>query len=80
MDRALDAVQIEQLGEPFFRSDPSRTRGTGGTGLGLYLARQVARAHGGDLKVITDVQPGACLLATLPLQSAADSTGQADRR
>ncbi|MEE4330976.1 MAG: HAMP domain-containing sensor histidine kinase, partial [Wenzhouxiangella sp.] len=43
----LDPQQAASLGEPFFRSDTSRTRDTGGTGLGLYLARLVAEAHGG---------------------------------
>lgn len=82
----ISPAQVERLGEPFFRSDPSRTRGTGGTGLGLYLARQVARAHGGDLRVRSEVSPGACLVASMPLrpiapdQSPADSVGQAERR
>jgi signal transduction histidine kinase len=43
--------QRAHIGEPFYRSDASRARATGGTGLGLYLARQVARAHGGDLEL-----------------------------
>lgn len=54
------------LGEPFYRPDASRARETGGTGLGLYLARQVARAHGGEL-LLRDVEGrGALFVARLP--------------
>ena len=41
--------QLEQAFEPFFRAEASRSRETGGTGLGLGIARNIARAHGGDL-------------------------------
>lgn len=60
--------QIEHLGEPFFRGDPSRTRNTGGSGLGLYLARLVAKAHGGSLRLDTDYRDGACFVVTLPFE------------
>jgi heavy metal sensor kinase len=39
----------ERIFERFYRIDPSRSRQTEGTGLGLSLARELARAHGGDL-------------------------------
>ena len=58
--------QAAQIGEPFFRGDPSRTRDTGGSGLGLYLARLVANAHGGSLELLTDRAPGACFRIILP--------------
>ncbi len=41
--------QLEQAFEPFFRGEASRSRDTGGTGLGLGIARNIARAHGGEL-------------------------------
>jgi signal transduction histidine kinase len=62
----LTPDQREHLGEPFYRSDRSRARETGGTGLGLYLARQVARAHGGDLRLVYSDGPGACFEVRLP--------------
>ena len=58
--------EAEHIGEPFYRGDPSRTRDTGGTGLGLYLATLVARAHGGSLELLDTGEEGACFEARLP--------------
>ncbi|MGE5319272.1 MAG: ATP-binding protein [Hyphomicrobiaceae bacterium] len=41
--------QLARAFEPFFRGEESRSRDTGGTGLGLGIARNIARAHGGDI-------------------------------
>lgn len=62
--------QVPHLGEPFFRGDPSRTRGTGGSGLGLYLSKLVAEAHGGQLRLLEEVRDGACFEVVLPLAPA----------
>ena len=62
----ISPEQAENLGEPFFRGDPSRTRETGGTGLGLYLARLAAEAHGGTLSVDRHYTQGARLVVRLP--------------
>lgn len=51
--------QVARLGEPFYRGDPSRTRRTGGSGLGLYLSRLIARAHGGALELVENSANGA---------------------
>ncbi len=40
-----------RLAEPFYRADSARTRSAGGVGLGLYLCRLVAQAHGGELRI-----------------------------
>jgi signal transduction histidine kinase len=45
----IPEAELEQAFEPFFRGEASRSRETGGTGLGLGIARSIARAHGGDL-------------------------------
>lgn len=49
--------QLARLSEAFYRPDSARTRSAGGVGLGLYLCRLVARAHGGDL-LIRQARPG----------------------
>ena len=59
--------QADHIGEPFYRGDPSRARETGGTGLGLYLATLVAKAHGGSLRLVDRGIPGACFDVSLPL-------------
>jgi len=47
--RGIPEEELERAFEPFFRGEASRSRETGGTGLGLGIARNIARAHGGDL-------------------------------
>ena len=63
----LPADQAEHIGEPFYRSDASRARESGGTGLGLYLATLVANAHGGSLKLLDTDNQGASLEVRIPL-------------
>jgi signal transduction histidine kinase len=63
----LSEDQAAHIGEPFYRGDPSRTRDSGGTGLGLYLATLVAVAHGGSLRLVSTEQKGACFEVRLPL-------------
>jgi signal transduction histidine kinase len=64
----LTRKQARHLGEPFYRSDPSRTRDTGGTGLGLYLATLVATAHGGTIELLNPGQPGAQFECRIPVE------------
>jgi signal transduction histidine kinase len=47
---------IEKLFTPFYRVDPSRSRETGGLGLGLMLVRQIVEAHGGT--IVAEARPG----------------------
>jgi signal transduction histidine kinase len=63
----LSKEQAAHIGEPFYRPDPSRTRDSGGTGLGLYLASLVATAHGGELSLLDTQGNGAKFVARLPL-------------
>jgi signal transduction histidine kinase len=56
---------LESLFEPFVRLEGSRSRQTGGVGLGLSIARSIARAHGGELTLANRAEGG--LRATLSL-------------
>lgn len=59
--------QLAHLAQAFYRPDSARTRAAGGVGLGLYLCRLVAQAHGGVFSV-RNAQPG--LAVTVTLQQA----------
>lgn len=57
---------LEQVFEPFHRIERSRSRSTGGTGLGLGIARNIARAHGGELVLHNLAAGGLEAVLTLP--------------
>ncbi|WP_374309573.1 ATP-binding protein [Dongia sp.] len=61
----IPAEAREDVFKPFFRLEQSRNQETGGTGLGLTIARDIVRGHGGDL-VLSDA-PGGGLRAVLRL-------------
>ncbi|TLY58452.1 MAG: two-component sensor histidine kinase, partial [Gammaproteobacteria bacterium] len=44
-------AELERVFEPFYRLESSRNRDSGGTGLGLTIARDIAQAHGGTLSL-----------------------------
>lgn len=62
--------ELEQAFEPFFRGEASRSRETGGTGLGLGIARNIARAHGGELVLRNRPDGGLEAILTLPRVAA----------
>jgi signal transduction histidine kinase len=57
---------LSQISEPFYRADSSRQRNTGGFGLGLYLCRLIAQAHGGELIIQSQLGEGTHILVKLP--------------
>ncbi|WP_435685571.1 ATP-binding protein [Sedimenticola selenatireducens] len=58
--------ELEGLFNPFYRREESRARETGGTGLGLGIARNIARAHGGDVTLRKGKLHGLEAVITLP--------------
>ncbi len=58
--------RLEDVFKPFHRLDESRNRETGGTGLGLTVARTIIRAHGGDIALKNRDEGGLRVDVTLP--------------
>ncbi len=58
--------QIRHVFDRFWRADSSRVRKSGGTGLGLTIAREDAQIHGGTLEVAGELGVGSTFLLTLP--------------
>lgn len=50
----------------FFRVEPDRGRGSGGVGLGLSIAREVVEAHGGTIRIESEVDKGATVTVQVP--------------
>lgn len=57
----------EKIFTPFFRIDKSRSRAMGGAGLGLALVNEIARQHGGEVKVLKSDKNGSTIALILPL-------------
>jgi two-component system OmpR family sensor kinase len=64
----MSAEDASRVFERFWRSDPSRTRASGGAGLGLAIVAAIADAHGGRAEVQTAPGAGATFRVRLPLQ------------
>jgi signal transduction histidine kinase len=68
------ADDAERVFERFYRTDSSRSRTSGGVGLGLSIVTAVARAHGGDVTATSMRGEGATFRITLPLEN--DNRGE----
>jgi two-component system OmpR family sensor kinase len=63
----MSPEELERAFTPFWRADSSRARRTGGVGLGLALARRIARAHGGDVTLASSPGRGTSARLEIPL-------------
>lgn len=62
----ISEEHLSHLSEPFYRADSARQRNTGGFGLGLYLCKLIAQAHGGELFIKSAVGKGTHISVNLP--------------
>jgi len=63
----IPVSELEKVFAPFYRLESSRNRETGGTGLGLAVARSAVRANGGDIVLSNRPKGGLTALVTLPV-------------
>jgi signal transduction histidine kinase len=68
-DGGLGIAQAEQrrIFEKFYRVDPNLTRGVGGTGLGLYICRELVRRMNGTIWVESREREGSLFTFELPV-------------
>ncbi|MDB5074509.1 MAG: cztS [Chloroflexi bacterium] len=69
---------LARLGERFYRGDSARSRRTGGTGLGIAIAKGIMRAHGGSLEIDSTVGRGTSVTIAIPLAPDVHSSVNAD--
>ncbi|GHB47935.1 two-component sensor histidine kinase [Pseudovibrio japonicus] len=70
--------QLEQVFEPFFRLEESRSLETGGHGLGLSISRTIVRAHGGDVVLANRNNKGLMAQIKIPLSEDVPLSGEKD--
>jgi two-component system phosphate regulon sensor histidine kinase PhoR len=63
----IPASELPRVFERFYRVDKARVRRTGGTGLGLAIVRHVAEAHGGTVRVDSELGRGSTFTVALPV-------------
>ncbi len=57
---------LPRLFDRFYRVDSSRSRATGGAGLGLAIAKEIAHRHGGQIEITSDIRTGTSVFVRLP--------------
>ncbi|MEL6343226.1 MAG: ATP-binding protein [Myxococcota bacterium] len=67
-------ADLARLFDPFFRAEGSRSKATGGLGLGLMLVRQIVEAHNGGIVAQANGEKGLRVVLTLPTQPTADGS------
>lgn len=74
----MTPAQVAELWDKYHRSHSRGTRGERGTGLGLYICRQLVELHGGGIVVDSELGRGTTFRLTLPRAAAAEATHGAD--
>ena len=63
---SIPAEELPHIFERFYRADRSRSRATGGVGLGLSIAKEIALRHGGDITAMSSPEAGTSFCVRLP--------------
>jgi signal transduction histidine kinase len=69
----IPSDELPLIFERFYRTDRSRNRRTGGTGIGLAIAQAIVLAHGATISVESKVDEGSCFTVRLPKTSTSGS-------
>ncbi len=62
----ISLEDLPYIFDRFYRADTSRSRATGGSGIGLAIAKSLADAHGGSIRVVSELDKGSEFIVTLP--------------
>jgi len=69
----IKADEVQQIWEKYKQSGNKSLRGGGGTGLGLYIVRQIVEAHGGEVTVASLEGIGTSMVIKLPVKKSTDT-------
>lgn len=72
----MDRSEVARLFEKFFRADRDQIRAHPGTGLGLYITKNLVELQGGEVRVVSEPGRGTSLTFTLPLAMDAEEKGR----
>ena len=64
--QGIPEAHVANIFEPFFRIDPSRSKTTGGYGLGLSMCKRIVEAHGGTIQIENNMGRGVSFILTIP--------------
>ncbi len=69
----IPAEEHEKIFQRFYRGEQSRNRDTDGFGLGLAISREIVRAHGGELKLVSSREGATCFVMLLPEEPSSET-------
>jgi signal transduction histidine kinase len=76
----VPAAEHQRIFQKFYRLDPHMSRGIGGTGLGLYICRELVRRVNGRIWVESDGNSGSAFFVEIPRETQAPAATASRRR